>query len=622
MESNDNNILDKQLKEKLYDQEVSPPDFMWDKIEDELGAPKSNKFPFSILKFFSIVAVVSSIALFYGLLKDADKSEDKLLLKSHVSKNEQSKLTHDSNNEDIQNTYHSKDYQDKKELTTNSTTENEHISTQVNDEHNTLKNDNRTDRESEKKKVLMNQIKTNTSKLNTLAQKDFKSNQKSADKMNAFKSSTQNNNVLIVGKITNINNDSKNKTNPKANKNTTKTNSGNSKLQNVELTKGTTPLESKLKRDNEINTKENVSSLNIQNKVLEKEPNLEKKQSAELSVQSNNEVKDNLNLESKKENINLRNESNKLNKEVVLELNKEVVLDKLADKNIDQSEQKNNINPVINDVTIKDSTSLKSNDTLDSKSKVEQLKKKSLFNLSSQGITIGALFYPNGAGLNYDYSGSTPSLSKKISVSSKSFMVNLLYKLGITPSWSFNTGINYQHYSIDALQTNTSEKIVLDSVQKFRSIKTFIGFDSTSHDSLFTIITQSYFDVSQRGEKSTSNVLKKNQVAYLGIPIEVSFQKQVYGKIQFLALLGFRMQFLVYQNIGKIDDLTELKSSSKIFNYYGSFGIGYKLNDQISLNAFLNMNVLNSGQLSINSSNSNTKIAYSPELRMTWNFLK
>ena len=63
MEHKKQHLLDEQLKEKLYDQEMAPPDFLWENIVKELSADKIPWWKNNLYQIFmTCILVTCSVA--------------------------------------------------------------------------------------------------------------------------------------------------------------------------------------------------------------------------------------------------------------------------------------------------------------------------------------------------------------------------------------------------------------------------------------------------------------------------------------------------------------------------------------------------------------------------------
>jgi len=263
-----------------------------------------------------------------------------------------------------------------------------------------------------------------------------------------------------------------------------------------------------------------------------------------------------------------------------------------------------------------DSSKTKPADAVTVKSRDSSAVKKSKLKISPNGVVFQMLYnQPNYANLNGTSTAS--NLTSALSLNSKSFLASLLYNTSIHPLIDINVGLSYQYNTVTVAQNLTTVKKYIDTTHRFFDSLVVVGVDTFgiqkyAHQQFNELI------ITEKSEEYNTNNTFQNQYAYLGVPLEVIFKKDLYKKLQFMALFGFRMQFLVYENLAEANTESKVTVASHSFNYYGSIGLGYKLTDKLTLTAALNMANLSAGQLNIFNNNSTSKLVFSPELRCSW----
>lgn len=701
MESNDKHILDKQLHDKLYDQEVTPPDFDWDNIEAELDGKTIPQHSFIFKGLMIATAIAVSVGILSTLMHLNDthgtKSMNNAVSTSTESLNAPSKVqtyggeTDFSNSETnaatteysdpIQSQIGNVTTTENSASTPNASNQDNHISSSTANQNIRIGKNlpalakasslpNKKDvsglqktPQLTKEQTAMNAPLLNNEKPAHLIPAGIKSKKEIAktNKGKALKKNTSSSNDLqtrfeedhsnnglstLIGKTTDktilkdiqnaiLNNRNINKTpTQELNKNTKSGQEVASEIsfiskENIsETVVSNKPTSGKLisskgasKRDlttrNTTNTE--TSLIAKGNKSTEGSETNQQKNAVKLTTPDNTKVKTPVkDLESNQidQNANVKG----IGTVKAAEVNKSEV-------------QKNNSVPVSkeqtlgsikNDSTVAiapktvllDSSKTKPADAVTVKSRDSSAVKKSKLKISPNGVVFQMLYnQPNYANLNGTSTAS--NLTSALSLNSKSLLASLLYNTSIHPLIDINVGLSYQYNTVTVVQNLTTVKKYNDTTHRFFDSLVVVGVDTFG---IPKYANQQFNEViiTEKSEEYNTNNTFQNQYAYLGVPLEVIFKKDLSKKLQFMALFGFRMQFLVYENLAEANAESKVTVASHSFNYYGSIGLGYKLTDKLTLTAALNMANLSAGQLNIYNNNSTSKLVFSPELRCSW----
>ena len=726
MESNDKHILDKQLHDKLYDQEVAPPDFAWDNIDAELDGKTNPKHPFIFKGLMIATAIALSVGILSTLLYLNDthgtKSMNNAVSTSTESLNTPSKVQTDGsetgfsnsetnaatseNSAPIQSQAGNGTTNDNSAKTPIVSNQDNHLSSTNANQNNGIENSlpsvakasslpNKKEVSGlqktppfEKEQVEMNAplpskekpanlipsgIKSNTGifktnkgkalKQNTAStnapqtgfekdntmndlsklhvnhsekttQQEVQSKKVSLDKINNTKTQSQNNNQSQGFK---------NKTNTKG----ISTNMGTTEKGLVKIEN--TPLDG-------VDNKNKVTSKKASSTKLASNgrPN-NGKEAAYNPLKTGNLNAAETGFGGKENNVNEGPATNQQGNAIKLyspKITKEQTPVKALETNLIDSNpkvtgmvkkaeetksevQNSNTVPVSteqtqtlgnskNDSTVAnapktvllDSSKTKPADAVTVKSRDSSAVKKNKLKISPNGVVFQMLYnQPNYANLNGTSTAS--NLTSTLSLNSKSFLASLLYNTSIHPLIDINVGLSYQYNTVTVAQNLTTVKKYSDTTHRFFDSLVVVGVDTFGNPK-YANQQFNKLIITERSEESNTNNSFQNQYAYLGVPIEVIFKKDVFKKLQFMALVGFRMQFLVYENLAEANAESKVTVASKSFNYYGSIGLGYKLTDKFTLTAALNMANVSDGQVTIYNNNSTSKVVFSPELRCSW----
>ena len=723
MESNDKHILDKQLHDKLYDQEVAPPDFAWDNIEEELNGNNNSKHPFIFKRFIITTAITVSIALLstflywnkthnnksihQGISTNSEKlnalANDVVDHKKGVSKagntipvrenavpiqkqdnnrstNQKEKSGQSASNHD-------------KHLSGNNTNQNKEIGLPSVNNTSSLPIQKEASElhkhpQISKEKVALNAPLLGNEKLDNLISTSIKANKdlvktnqgkvlkKNIASQNDLHTGFEKDNTMASLAKLDVNDAEKTPKEEVQSKKVplNKINSAKTQSQNKPQSQGFKNKKNTKEIATNVGTTEtglidkentNVDGVANTNKVTTKKNAFQKSASHDkphrgkkasynqLKTVNSNATETGFKV---KENVvidgstpNQQGNTKKLNSPKIT--NEQTPIKALETNQIDQTPQmlgavkageetksdvpkSNNVSDLKEPLqafdnsksdsklsnttknTSLDSSKVKQTDAVALKSKDSLAVKKSKLKISPNGVVFQMLYnQPNFANLNGTSTAS--NLTSALTLNSKSFLASLLYNTSIHPLIDINVGLSYQYNTVTVAQHLTTVKTYNDTTHRFFDSLVVVGVDTFGNPK-YANQQFNKMIITEKSEESNTNNAFQNQYAYLGVPLEVIFKKNISHKLQFMALVGFRMQFLAYKNLAEANTTSKVTVASQLFNYYGSVGLGYKLTDKFTLTAALNMANVSAGQVSIYNNNSISKVVFSPELRCSW----
>ena len=637
MEPNKQHLLDKQLKEKLYDQEVAPPDFLWENIVNEINPErtpwwKKNKY----LPIIAFIFFTSSIAGIY-LIRNNEKTNGLLTNNKEIQSNQTAQIKQDvvtkqskANSTPSSNKQHHT-------ITANRTplsNKQHHTITEDEDEDNNNNNNNK-DRNKDKKSTSLKSTFSLQKTEGSIEKNGLKKptvTSIAVEKYSPSNSFTSTDKTIPTNRIAHLRVNQ-----PKENQPTQNPILITKKPEHHLKQTSSTPTNNVL-TVNAATIVAEVKDINAAKQAKPKTPSTTQENKApELAIKKGN----NLKSETTEEANNISTIAPKNVTIDALQQQKSAIANQVQLNNDNSTVNTTIVTPSINTATdtnhIKATTIAKSDcvqvanallktqiSNLDSTSKNNNT---SLWKVKPFGLVFQAhTNLPNVSNFNALQEDKINQNKSSIAVSGKEYHISVLYSTAIHPKIKVHIGLSYHqsNFTFNKEVTKTNIKKDTTIIYKDSAIAVVDTANNPILDSLGNPV-MTFTPVADENIQTTFNTntvqyLNTSTFGYVGIPIEIQFKQNIIGKLQLQVVTGFSWQYLMYQYNSSKDLETQVKPQTQSIKLYGSIGLGYEFFNHISLSVLLRTSFYNGNGFSVRNSTLASQILYTPEIRLGFIF--